>query len=100
MPIGDRVLEGFIDLLYERPDGRLVVVDWKTDKGRTEAEVDASLDRYRIQGAAYAVALTEATGRPVAEVRFVFCRHGGEPAVERAITDLAGAREEVVAMLR
>ena len=29
-PIGDGVLEGFIDLLFEE-DGELVIVDYKTD---------------------------------------------------------------------
>jgi ATP-dependent helicase/nuclease subunit A len=85
-PVGDRLIEGYVDLLYEDPDGRLVVVDWKTDRARTEAEIDASLARYRDQGAAYAVALAQATGRPVEKVVFVFCRRD-EPAVERAITD-------------
>jgi ATP-dependent helicase/nuclease subunit A len=99
VPMGDRVLEGYIDLLYERPDGELVVVDWKTDRGRTPEEVDASLEKYRIQGAAYAAALIRATGRKVAEVAFVFCRDGGEPAVERTITDLADAVAEVEALL-
>jgi ATP-dependent helicase/nuclease subunit A len=99
VPMGDRILEGFIDLLYERPSGELVVVDWKTDRGRTAAEVDASLHRYRTQGAAYAAALATATGRRVAEVAFVFCRSGGAPAVERSITDLDAAVAEVEALL-
>ena len=32
------ILEGAIDLLYEQPDGTLVVVDYKTDRV-TDAEV-------------------------------------------------------------
>jgi hypothetical protein len=78
---------------------RLVVVDWKTDRARSDAEVDAALDRYRHQGAAYAVALEQATNRPVDEVVFVFCRPG--PAVERAVTgeDLDLARQAVLAAL-
>jgi ATP-dependent helicase/nuclease subunit A len=100
VPIGTRLLEGFIDLLYQRPDGQLVVVDWKTDRARTAAEVDAALDRYRLQGAAYAAAVGTATGQPVAEVRFVFCRPAGEPAVERTIADLGDAVTEVATLLR
>jgi ATP-dependent helicase/nuclease subunit A len=100
VPMGDRILEGFIDLLYERPGGELVVVDWKTDRGRSAAEVAAALDRYRLQGAGYAAAVEAATGRPVAEVRFVFCRAGGQPAVERTIDDLAGAVTEVATLLQ
>jgi ATP-dependent helicase/nuclease subunit A len=30
-PFGGVLLEGFVDLLYELPDGRLVIVDYKTD---------------------------------------------------------------------
>ena len=100
VPIGDRILEGFIDLLYERSDGSVVVVDWKTDRSRSEVEVDAALDRYRLQGAGYAAAVGAATGKAVAEVRFVFCRPNGEPAVERTIVDLAGALTEVAALLQ
>ena len=99
VPVGGHLVEGFIDLLHERADGSLVVVDWKTDKARTPSEVDASVGRYRAQGAAYAVALAAATGRAVTEVRFVFCRPAGEPAVERTITDLAAAVAEVEAAL-
>ena len=79
--------------------GSLVVVDWKTDRARSTAEIDAAAHRYRAQGAAYALALSAATGRQVAAVRFVFCRAGGEPAVERAITDLDVAVAEVEAAL-
>ncbi len=86
-----RVLEGFVDLLHEADDGALTVVDWKTDRARTEAEVDAALDHYTLQGGAYALAVGQATGRAVSSVRFVFCRAGGQPAVEREIGDLASA---------
>jgi ATP-dependent helicase/nuclease subunit A len=100
VPVGSRLLEGFIDLLYQRTDGELVVVDWKTDRARTAAEVDASLHRYRLQGAAYAAAVGTATGLTVAEVRFVFCRPAGEAAVERTIADLREAVTEVATLLR
>lgn len=99
VPIGDAVVEGFVDLLYERADGTVVVVDWKTDRGHTAEAIDAALSRYRLQGAGYAAALAVATGREVAEVRFVFCRAGSQPAVERTIADLAGAVSEVTALL-
>jgi ATP-dependent exoDNAse (exonuclease V) beta subunit len=91
-PVGDRVVEGYVDLLVERPDG-LVVVDYKTDGVRSDAEVDASLAAYELQGAAYAVALEASTGMAVVEVRFVFCRPGG--AVERSVADLPTAMDRV-----
>lgn len=93
-PVGDRLVEGFVDLLHEAPDGRLVVVDWKTDAGRSAAELHAAADRYRLQGAGYALALGKATGRRIARVRFVFCRAGGTPAVEIDVADLDAAIAE------
>ena len=66
VPVGERVLEGFIDLLYEDADGELVVVDYKTDGVRNEADADEAVGRYRLQAAAYALAvstLAGATGR-------------------------------------
>ncbi|HZQ79166.1 MAG TPA: PD-(D/E)XK nuclease family protein [Acidimicrobiia bacterium] len=47
-PVGDRVIEGYIDLLVETPDG-LVIVDYKTDTAATEADVDAKLAAYELQ---------------------------------------------------
>ena len=54
-PIGSSVVEGYVDLLYERGDG-IVVVDYKTDDVTSPAEATRKAQRYRYQGAAYAVA--------------------------------------------
>jgi ATP-dependent helicase/nuclease subunit A len=91
--IDGTTIEGFIDLLAEI-DGELVVVDYKTDTARTEAELDAAVARYEPQGAAYALALEHLLGRPVARCVFVFARSRG-PAVERETTDLAARVAEV-----
>src|SRR5207249_8726068 len=91
-PVGDRVIEGYIDLLVETPDG-LVIVDYKTDTVDSEADVDAKLAAYELQGAAYAVALEVSTGTPVVECRFVFCRPYG--AIERRVAELEGAKSRV-----
>jgi ATP-dependent exoDNAse (exonuclease V) beta subunit len=90
------LLEGFIDLLFEAPEG-LVVVDYKTDAVRSEAEVAAALDRYTPQGAAYAVALEEATGRTVARVVFLFLR--GHEAHAAEVVNLGAATSQVRAAL-
>ena len=96
-PVDNVTVEGFVDLLYETPAG-LVVVDYKTDAVPGEAELDAALDRYRLQGAAYALALEAALGRVVARCVFIFV----QPSVarERAIDDLATAKELVREELR
>jgi ATP-dependent helicase/nuclease subunit A len=91
-PVGDRVLEGFVDLLIDGPEG-LEVVDYKTDQARSEEELDAAMGRYRLQGAAYALAVEAATGRPVSRCTFLFLRTGG--AVDRAIGDLEEAKDQV-----
>jgi ATP-dependent exoDNAse (exonuclease V) beta subunit len=96
-PIDGVLVEGFIDLLFQGDDG-LVVVDYKTDYAPTDADLDAALDRYTPQAAAYALALETALARPVTACVFVFARHGA--AVERTVVDLPRAvsavREQLV----
>ena len=43
-PVEGRVLEGFIDLLYEDAAGELVVVDYKTDGVQNEVDADEAVD--------------------------------------------------------
>ncbi|HEV8207113.1 MAG TPA: UvrD-helicase domain-containing protein [Acidimicrobiia bacterium] len=81
-------VEGFVDLLIETLEG-LVVVDYKTDQTPTDDEVDAAMERYRAQGAAYALALERALGAPVARCVFVFARR--RRPVEREVEDLRAA---------
>jgi len=99
MPVGVDVdgvlLEGFIDLLYQEPGGALVVVDYKTDE-LSEGEVQARIERYRLQGGAYALAVERVTGRPVARVEFVFASQG----ITRRLPDLSGAVGDVRERLR
>ena len=60
-PVGDGIVEGFIDLLFEEEDG-FVIVDYKTDTIRSEDEIERAKERYRLQGGAYALALSKAAG--------------------------------------
>ena len=90
--VGDRIVEGYVDLIHRRADG-LVVVDYKTDVVGSAADLDAKVDRYRLQGATYALAVAQATGEQVVEVVFVFCT-AGEPH-ERSVVDLESAIAEV-----
>ncbi|MET0895085.1 MAG: UvrD-helicase domain-containing protein [Acidimicrobiia bacterium] len=91
-PVGDHVLEGYIDLTY-RNDSGLVVVDYKTDAWRDDADLDDKVARYRLQGASYAVALEAATGEPVVEC--VFCFLTPDRVVTRSVTDLPQAMHQV-----
>ena len=91
-PVAGRLVEGYIDLLYEGPDG-LVVVDWKTDRVESDDDTSALLARYRLQGAGYAAAVEAVTGQPVARMVFGFLRPEG--AVEADLPDLSAAIEEV-----
>ncbi|WP_436795584.1 UvrD-helicase domain-containing protein [Actinospongicola halichondriae] len=91
------LFEGFIDLLFET-DAGLVVVDYKTDTVTDDAAVATALDRYTPQGAAYAVAVEAATGRPVTEAHFLFLR--GADAVDAVVDDLDAAKAQVRDALR
>ena len=91
-PIGGRLVEGYIDLLYRDPAGRLVVVDWKTDHIEGD-DIVALLDRYRLQGAGYAAAVAAVTGEPVARMVFGFLRPEG--AVEADLLNLPTAIQEI-----
>ncbi len=95
-PVDGVTLEGYVDLVYRRPDG-LVVVDYKTDAWTDAADLDTKLARYRLQGASYAVALERATGEPVAECVFVFLGDGESREVP--VSDLPAAMREVRAAL-
>jgi ATP-dependent helicase/nuclease subunit A len=88
--VGGAVVEGFVDLLYEAPEG-LVVVDWKTDRVGTLPEVDAAVARYRVQAAAYALALERTLSRPVARCELVFTTAGEQP-VQRRVAQLDEAK--------
>ncbi|HTN80568.1 MAG TPA: UvrD-helicase domain-containing protein [Acidimicrobiales bacterium] len=97
VPIGERVLEGFIDLLYETAEGELVVVDYKTDGVRTEHDADEAVGRYRLQAAAYAVAVQRSLQRSVERCAFVFA--GSSRCLERDLADLPAACAEVEALV-
>ncbi len=96
-PFGSGVLEGFVDLLFEGPDG-LEVVDYKTDQVRSDAEVDRLAAGYRLQGGAYAAAVRAATGRPVRRCTFLFLRSG--EAVARPVDDLEQAMTDAETVVR
>ena len=69
-PSGNGVLEGFIDLLFETPQG-YEIVDYKTDDIRA-SEMETRMDHYRVQGEAYAELVRTITGKTPEAVSFVF----------------------------
>ncbi|MGA8723445.1 MAG: UvrD-helicase domain-containing protein [Acidimicrobiales bacterium] len=91
-PLGDRQLEGYIDLLYRGHDG-LVVVDYKTSATSDPTELAVRVEGYRVQGASYALVVGAATGEPVTKVTFVFLTPDG--AIELDLPDLGPAMNEV-----
>jgi len=84
-------IEGYIDLVYRAIDG-LVIVDYKTDAVPDDESLAAKVESYRIQLAAYAVALEQVLGEPVARCQLVFLREEGSQTVD--IADLDTAKTE------
>ena len=78
-PVGGRLLEGFVDLCFDDGAG-LVVVDYKTDAVDGDEDLERAYERYRLQAAAYALALAAATGRPVRRCVLLFLAASGGPA--------------------
>ena len=98
VPLEDGFLHGFIDLMFDDGDG-LVIVDYKTDSIRNE-ELAAARERYRLQGGAYAHALSEVTGRPVKEVVFLFLQMAAEERMDGLAQAMRDARATAVAALQ
>ena len=92
-PIGEGVLEGFIDLLFEE-DGELVVVDYKTDNINANAAEYIANNRYREQAGSYALITERATQKPVKDVVFLFLRPKSEHSMEDLESLKANAERE------
>jgi ATP-dependent helicase/nuclease subunit A len=90
--MGDRLVEGYIDLLY-RGSGGLVVVDYKTAATSDPDELDRRVSGYANQGASYALTVAATTGEPVVRVTFLFLTPEG--AIERHLTDVSAAISHV-----
>ena len=91
-----RFLEGFIDLLYETSDGSFVVVDYKTHASDERPDLRQK-PGYRLQIAAYALMVSESTGRRVSRCVFVFL--GPNSVHEVEVDDLHAAIAEVRSVL-
>ena len=94
-PVGGTVVEGYIDLLCRSEEG-LVVVDYKTDDIHDDKTLQAKVDRYQLQLAAYSLAVEQAVGETVSRCVLVFAQ-AGQRAREVVIADgdLVSAQDEV-----
>ena len=79
--LGDKLMEGFIDLLIDTPEG-MTIVDYKTD-GLTSKQVQELGPEYEVQLGLYAWAVGETTGKPVRAATLLFLR----PKEERRFPD-------------
>ena len=79
--LGDRLVEGFIDLLIDDGDG-LAIVDYKTDS-LTPKQLQELDPEYEVQLGLYAWAVGETTGKPVREATLLFLR----PQKKREFSD-------------
>ncbi|MEX0682293.1 MAG: UvrD-helicase domain-containing protein [Dehalococcoidia bacterium] len=83
------VLEGFVDLLIETPEG-IELVDWKTDQ-IDAGEMSERLERYALQAGLYVYGVQQATGRAVTRVTYVFAsaRTEASPGEPGALAEAA-----------
>ena len=96
-PVGDGIVEGFIDLLFEEEDG-FVIVDYKTDALGSDEEIERAMARYRLQGGGYALALSRATGATVKEVSFLFLEPSRKVTVEDLSIAVSDAEDAALAL--
>jgi len=75
------VLEGFVDLIYREDDGRLVIVDYKTDDA-PDAALPSRVGYYSPQLRAYRTIVESATDAPAATPVLVFARETAALSLE------------------
>jgi ATP-dependent helicase/nuclease subunit A len=74
MPWDGRIMEGVIDVIYER-DGLLYLADYKTDR-ISRNELSQGAERYRQQADIYTRAAVQSLRREVAAFKVIFLRLG------------------------
>jgi len=102
VPVEGLTLEGYVDLVYRDTAAAdaLVVVDYKTDAIRNAADLAARLAHYRVQGAAYAIAVKAATGERVDRCVFIFLSSEGAREVVIGGDELIAAIADVRGFIR
>lgn len=80
------IVRGVLDCLLPAPEG-LILLDYKTDRVRDAADLEARLAGYRVQMRLYAQAAAAVFARPVAGVRLVFlCARRVVPVAPQPLT--------------
>ena len=74
MPWNGRIMEGVIDLIYEK-NGLLYLADYKTDRIES-SELKRGVERYRQQAEIYVQAAEKSLQRQVAAFKLIFLRPG------------------------
>ena len=77
-----------------------MVVDYKTDSVN-EDRVEDAVQKYRLQGGAYAYAVSRATGNRVKEVRFLYLEAETDvllPELGQAVRDAVGRAVDELAL--
>jgi len=74
MPWQNQIMEGVIDLIFEK-NGLLYLADYKTDRIKRN-ELREGAERYRQQAEIYIEAARKSLGRPVAAFKLIFLRLG------------------------
>lgn len=95
LPVGDAYLHGFIDCIQRLPDGRIELVDYKTDrKLRSEDEVRAGL-----QLPIYLLACRAVLGLTPDQASMVFVRHGERVTVRYTTEELDAFEAQLAALV-
>ncbi|MBI3605605.1 MAG: UvrD-helicase domain-containing protein [Nitrospirae bacterium] len=74
MAWGDQIMEGVIDIIYER-EGNLYAADYKTDRVKKE-DVARTVEKYHHQAEVYSQAVSRTLQREVTAFKFIFLRLG------------------------
>jgi ATP-dependent helicase/nuclease subunit A len=74
MPWNNRIMEGVIDLIYEK-NGLLYLADYKTDR-IARNELGQGAERYRLQAEIYSQAVKQSLGREPVAFKVIFLRVG------------------------
>jgi ATP-dependent helicase/nuclease subunit A len=83
MAWGDQIMEGVIDLLYER-EGNLYAADYKTDRVKKE-DLLRTVEKYHHQAEVYSQAISRSLQREVTAFKFIFLRLGESFPQERGL---------------